>query len=218
MSVACMLLSGLSFSARLRGRKTASYLLMHLQPSCTCASAARQLAWEAQPSVSAVPSTSCPGRLPWSSAQQGFCLRWLGLTATFAAELEQTLLASMTDEESQLTGPPPASKYAVRHLQKETLTEERLRQLGASDGVQCAVCRSVFGPTLVSGWGTGLQACPQATHCHVGLHALLLSRLMLPVCSCHGQAAAHQARHLSYLRRLQGGPSGWGASCCHAVP
>ena len=95
-------------------------------------------------------------QLLWQAAlvlcSAGVLSMMIGLTATIAAELEQALLASMVDEESQPTGPPPASKYAVRHLQKETLTEERLRQLGASDGVQCAVCRSAFGPRPVSGW------------------------------------------------------------------
>ena len=101
--------------------------------------------------MSYVLCNSCPGRLLSFSAWQGLCLQWLGLTAAIAAELEQALLASMADGESQPTGPPPASKYAVRHLQKETLTEERLRQLGASDGVQCAVCRSALGHKPVSG-------------------------------------------------------------------
>ena len=169
------------------------------EPFCTCTNAVKQLSWEAQSSVSSVPSTGCPGRLPLSSIRQGSCLRWLGLTSTIAAELEQALLASMADDESQPTGPPPASKYAVRHLQKETLTEERLRQLGASDGVQCAVCRSAFSFRRVSGLGTGLQACPHVTHCHVGSHRRTLPRITLSVCSSHGQEAAHQARLLSHL-------------------
>ena len=114
----------------------------------------------------------------------------IGLTAAFAAELEQALLASMAEGESQPAGPPPASKYAVRHLQKETLTEERLRQLGASDGVQCAVCRSAFGPGPVPSWDTGLQACPHGTHRHVALHERPLPRFVSSVCSSRVQEAA----------------------------
>ena len=53
--------------------------------------------------------------------------------------LEQALLASAAEQESG-SGRPPAAKSAVRSLQKETLTGERLQELGHD--VQCSVCRS----------------------------------------------------------------------------
>ena len=176
--------SGLSFSARSEGSPC---------QSSVCPFACSLLVYAPVPSDGRHGRhlcLLCPRSAPLAGCLcsllgRGFCLQWLSLTATIAAELEQALLASMTDEESQPTGPPPASKYAVKHLQKETLTEERLRQLGASDGVQCAVCRLASGPRPVSGRGTGLQACPHITSCHVGLHELSLPRFTLSVCSSH---------------------------------
>lgn len=52
--------------------------------------------------------------------------------------LAAALLASMTESEGA-NSRPPAAKYAVRSLLKESLTAERLQELG--DDVQCSVCR-----------------------------------------------------------------------------
>ena len=54
-------------------------------------------------------------------------------------------MASLADAEGGNTSAaaPPASKHAVKALVKETLSEERLQQLGGG-GTECAVCRCVL--------------------------------------------------------------------------
>lgn len=56
--------------------------------------------------------------------------------------LEEALAASLADAETEGAGAtaPPAAKHVVMALVRETLTEERLEQLGGAD-TQCAVCR-----------------------------------------------------------------------------
>ena len=56
-----------------------------------------------------------------------------------AEELEEALRASLQDT-GGTAGPPPASKSAVQALQQESVTPERLRELGGAD-VECCVCR-----------------------------------------------------------------------------
>ena len=56
-------------------------------------------------------------------------------------------LAEALAESEAMTGQqpghrPPASKHAVKALTRETLSEQRLKQLGGPD-VQCSVCRWV---------------------------------------------------------------------------
>ena len=53
------------------------------------------------------------------------------------------LLASLADAESDAahSRAPPASRRVVKALVRETLTYERLEQLGGPE-TQCAVCRS----------------------------------------------------------------------------
>lgn len=56
-----------------------------------------------------------------------------------AEELEEALRASLLDTGGN-AGPPPASKSAVQALQQESVTPERLRELGGVE-VECCVCR-----------------------------------------------------------------------------
>lgn len=51
----------------------------------------------------------------------------------------QALQESLMDT-GGVAGPPPASKSAVQALKKETLTPERLDELGGAE-VDCCVCR-----------------------------------------------------------------------------
>lgn len=62
----------------------------------------------------------------------------LGLTDD--AGLEAALQASLLQQ--QRSGPPPASRDAVRALKVETLSAEKVAQLG--EGTRCAVCQETF--------------------------------------------------------------------------
>lgn len=59
-----------------------------------------------------------------------------------ATGLEEALVASLADAEAEgaAASAPPAAKHIVKALVRETLTEERLEQLGGAE-TQCAVCR-----------------------------------------------------------------------------
>lgn len=59
------------------------------------------------------------------------------------AGLEEVLLASLADAESDAahSRAPPASRRVVKALVRESLTDQRLEQLGGPE-TQCAVCRS----------------------------------------------------------------------------
>lgn len=61
--------------------------------------------------------------------------------------LAQSMAEVEALEGRRLGGAPPASKHAVKALTKETITEERLKELGGSDA-QCSVCR--YAPTRIS--------------------------------------------------------------------
>lgn len=56
--------------------------------------------------------------------------------------LEEALAASLADADGQGTAAtaPPAAKHAVKALVRETLSADRLEQLGGTE-TQCAVCR-----------------------------------------------------------------------------
>ena len=54
--------------------------------------------------------------------------------------LAEALAESEALSGQQSGSKPPASKYAVRALTREKLSEQRLKQLGGPDA-QCSVCR-----------------------------------------------------------------------------
>ena len=84
--------------------------------------------------------------LAWLGMHLRFLLLLLSMTLfsmdTVAADLEAALLESLAaNEGAQGSRPaPPASKAVVQQLSTETLTLQRLQQLGGSE-VQCSVCR-----------------------------------------------------------------------------
>lgn len=52
-------------------------------------------------------------------------------------------MRSSLEDAGGATGPPPAAKSAVKALQKERLSPERLQELGGAE-VECSVCRWAF--------------------------------------------------------------------------
>eukprot|EP00898_Chlorokybus_atmophyticus_P002374 jgi/Chlat1/3137/Chrsp21S03371 len=57
--------------------------------------------------------------------------------------LEEAIALTFNEAGQRASGPPPASKKAVKALQKHTVTDEFLKELGA--GTECSVCRECVG-------------------------------------------------------------------------